>query len=93
VNSGCHFIDQNFTCRGGELDLVVKKTDITVFVEVKVVDSLEDVHGVVTPKKCHTLQRTIARYMQRNPVVGDIRVDLVFVAKGRIIEHLENIIL
>lgn len=86
-------LQQNYTLRWGEIDLIMSKDDLLVFVEVKVVNTMEDVHGVVTPRKCQLLKRTILRYMQRFPVNWDIRVDLVFVANWAIISHLENIVL
>lgn len=86
-------LHQNYTVRGGEIDLIVKKDDVVVFVEVKVVDALEDVHAVVTVRKRQILKRTILRYMQRFDIRSDVRVDLVFVAKWAIIAHLENIVL
>lgn len=69
----------NFTIRGGEIDIIVESESTTVFIEVKVVDHIDDLFGYVTEKKLYYLRKTIAHYMYENIVRSNIRIDIVFV--------------
>ncbi len=69
---------QNFTLRGGELDLVFQKDNIILFVEVKQVDHIEDFAGYITKKKLKSLQKSIQYFLLKN-WLEDKFVDLKFV--------------
>lgn len=43
-NKGYEICEKNFRVRGGEVDLIAKKGDITVFVEVKYRENTDFVH-------------------------------------------------
>ncbi|MEI8091335.1 MAG: hypothetical protein WCG98_03695 [bacterium] len=47
--------------------------------EVKVVDSVEDIDGYVTPKKIGFLNRAIERYLTAHPSHHEIVLDVAFV--------------
>jgi Holliday junction resolvase-like predicted endonuclease len=83
----------NFTIPGGEIDLIVTDQDRCVFVEVKVVNTLDDLHDHLTPHKQQTLSKTITTYLQDHPVDKEIQVDLVYIKHDQIVEYYPNIIL
>jgi len=42
-NHGYNVLGQNYTIKGGEIDIVAENQKEVVFIEVKVVDSLDDI--------------------------------------------------
>ncbi len=83
--------DQNYIIRWWELDLIVEKWGLVVFVEVKVVDHVGDIQDFITPRKLFTVKKTIEAYRRKHTLVGIIRLDVVFVKHGSIYEVYENI--
>jgi len=91
VNLWYTILEQNYTIRGGELDIIVEKDNIRTFVEVKAVDHTEDLINYITPHKKSSLLRTIARFNYEHPTSKQISLDLVFVKQNTIIHHYPNI--
>ena len=84
-------LDRNYTFSDGELDIVAIKWDCLTFVEVKVVDHIQDIDGYVTTKKIGFLKRAIDRYLTDNPSDHEIVLDVAFVHWNTIIEIYENV--
>jgi len=49
-------LQQNYTIRGGEIDIIACIKDEIIFVEVKVIDSIDDIHWFLTKKKLQSSQ-------------------------------------
>ena len=62
-----------------------------IFVEVKVVNYIENLHDYITPKKLQTLKHTIDTYLWKYPTQKKVRVDVVFVKDTKIFEIVKNI--
>lgn len=91
---GYILIEQNATKRGWELDLILSKRDRLdneeiIFVEVKVVDGIDDLHGYITPRKLKNLEKTIAAYLRKYKLEQDFRLDVVFVKNREILDIFE----
>ena len=86
-----HCRDKNFTIRGWELDLVMENADELVFVEVKVVNYVDNLHDYITPHKLSALQRTIQTYLWKFETKKQVRLDIVFVKWNDIIEIISNV--
>lgn len=84
-------IETNYTIAWWEIDLIVKKHDILTFVEVKVVDHIDDLYDYVTPKKLGHVKHTIAYYLLQHPTDKDYTLDVVFVKDNSIVEVYENV--
>lgn len=90
---GYEIIDKNFYSRYGELDLVCKKKEYLVFVEVKY--RREDAFGypseAVTRKKQRAMYRTAEYYLYKNQIKADTpcRFDVVSIL-GNEISLIEN---
>ena len=82
---------KNFTIRGGEIDLVMQKGEELVFVEVKVVDGIQDWSSYLSARKFQALERSIEAYCSREGWEGNVRLDVVFVAEGSVLEVYENV--
>lgn len=91
INRGYQHIVNNFTIRGGEIDCVMEGEKVTVFIEVKVIDTIEDIFDYVTEKKLYFLHKCIAQYCQEHAVKEDVRLDVVFVRDGKVSEVYENV--
>ena len=91
VKQGYSIIEQNYTIRGGELDIIAEKNMTRTFVEVKVVDNTEDLMDYITSHKKATLIKTIREFNYKYPTNKEISLDLVFVKDNSIIHHYTNI--
>lgn len=86
------FIDKNVYFKGWEIDLILSHKSGLVFVEVKVVDGMDDYFWYLTPKKLQNFKKSVKLYMSS---VGKmsydyIRCDFVLVKNGQILESFEN---
>ena len=84
-------LDRNYTFSDGELDIVATKGNRLVFLEVKVVDHIDDISGYVSPKKLWFLKRAIERYVTDHPSDKELSLDVAFVHGNTIIEVYENV--
>jgi len=87
-SKGYTFLMQNFCVKGGEIDLIMKKNNILVFVEVKtkltntLSQNTQDMHERITPQKIRFLERSIQLYCLKNRYAlydTDIQIDAVYV--------------
>ena len=95
---GYTVIDRNWRCRIGELDIILRRGDLTVFAEVKTRTSVAFGHPfeAITPTKARRLRQLAAEWCRLHESgAGDIRIDAVAVvdAWGAIprVEHLSGI--
>ena len=97
-NKGLKLLVRNFSCKTGELDLVMVDPDSSIiFVEVKTRanEDFTDAESSITPAKKHKLFKT-ARYFLASNKIPDrpFRFDVVTVILGRSgqpqIRHYEN---
>lgn len=95
---GMRVIDRNWRCSHGELDLVLRDGDETVFVEVKTRagDGYGHPFEAITRRKLARLRRlALAWCDERDAPTGPIRIDAVAVLapsnSPAIVEHLERI--
>ena len=90
---GLALIEANFTCKGGELDLVMRDGDSLVFVEVR--QRADGRHGgaaaSITPAKIRRLVRAAQVYLQRFPSTPPCRFDVVAIDGDRL-EWIRNAI-
>ena len=76
---GLVLVEVNFTCKGGEIDLIMRDGESLVFVEVR--QRADRRHGgasaSITPNKIRRLIRAAQVYLQRLPTVPPCRFDVV----------------
>ena len=86
-------VEQNFRCKGGEIDLIMRDGATLVFVEVR--QRADRGHGgaaaSITPAKMRRLVCAAQVYLLRFPVTPPCRFDLVAI-DGEQIDWLRNII-
>lgn len=80
--------------KGGEIDLILQKDDILVFVEVRVRKSIFEAAESITLKKQHRLTRVAAHFIMHELKEGRSyfysRFDVVLIDKNGNINHIEN---
>jgi hypothetical protein len=59
--------------------LILENKEEIVFVEVKVVDGIEDWNAYLSQRKMQALERSIESYCANNLIAKTIRLDAVFV--------------
>lgn len=86
-------VEANFTCKGGEIDLIMRDGDTLVFVEVR--QRADARHGgaaaSITPAKIRRLVRAAQVYLQRLPGLPPCRFDVVAIDGDRL-EWIRNAI-
>ncbi len=84
---GLVFVEANWRCRGGELDLVFWDEAELVFVEVKTRhgEAMGRAEEGVSPAQARRLLRACGAYLAQHPDVGDPiwRIDLVAITLDR----------
>ncbi len=91
-------IDQNATKRWGEIDLIMlkegtdKSPEELVFIEVKVVDAVDDLYGYITARKLKNLEKSIAAYIRKHNLEQDFRLDVVFIKNQAVFEVFESVV-
>lgn len=92
--SGYEVIATNWHCARGEIDIVARKTDTLVFVEVKTRRGrlTEAAFASMTPHKRERLIASAYAYLDEHAVDGAWRIDVIAVALSRqpVIEHVED---
>jgi putative endonuclease len=90
---GLALVEENFACKGGEIDLVMRDGDTLVFVEVR--QRMSMAHGgaaaSITPAKIRRLVRAAQFYLMRFPEAPPCRFDVVAIDAGQL-EWLRNVI-
>ena len=97
-SKGYELVEKNWKCRVGELDIVMKKEGLLVFVEVRTLDSSEfdDPLASITRSKVRQVVRTAKSYLSLKPLEPDmdVRFDVVGVTIHSpdevSIEHVPN---
>lgn len=90
------FVSANWSCRAGEIDLIMRNGSILVFVEIRVRDATVFGEPLETIgwKKQHALLRAARYYQVKEDYWGDIRFDVISIRmrdkKQYAIDHIEH---
>lgn len=91
---GYRVLARRFTVRGGEIDLVLRRGDTVIFVEVKARPSMNEALSAVTFMQLRRIGRAAAVWTARNPWSAGLtrRCDLVAIAPWRWPQHRTDVI-
>ena len=83
-NKGFAIVARNYRYKHAEIDLIVKKDNFIVFVEVKTrsYSFYGEPEAFVDSKKAATILRAAEQYTYENKYEGNIRFDIVSVKTG-----------
>jgi putative endonuclease len=88
-NKGFDLLEKNLRDRRGEIDLILKKERLLLFVEVKFRTKnwefgAEQLHW---GRKIHRFRRSVSLYMARNAAFfEEYRMEIAYVTHGRVVE-------
>lgn len=95
---GYKVVDKNFRTRFGEIDLIVKKSNVLIFVEVKCrIGGQGEPEWQINRKKISRVKKMAQAYLiKKSPDYEDLRIDvvcLVLSAKNKImrIKHYKSV--
>lgn len=95
VLKGWRPIARRWLAPGGEIDLIVVRGRLVVFVEVKARAALDDAAASITPTKRRRILRAVRAWRTRNTWADrgwSFRVDAVFLGRGRWPRHVEGVL-
>ena len=89
---GYKILSKRFKTKLGEIDLVVQKKDVLVFVEVKNRKSLSDALGVVDRRTQQRIVNAAKLFVQKHPSEGrrGFRFDVIALYSGLCVRHIRN---
>ena len=84
-NSGYEILARNFYWQSAEIDIIAKKDNILVIIEVKARKSF------VNPHKIQLLAKATNHYIKINDLDMEVRFDIISIVKNNAEYHLEHI--
>jgi putative endonuclease len=86
---GYRILARRFVVSGGEIDLIARRGDAIVFVEVKARADMEVAAIAISATKERRIARAARIWLARNPWAAGLtlRGDAIFVAPGRLPRH------
>ena len=82
-------VETNWRGRAGEVDLIARHGDLTIFVEVKTSRTLAQAANLLRPAQLARIARASEEYM--NGALADLRIDAAFVDASGAIALYENV--
>jgi putative endonuclease len=93
IRQGYAILEHQFHSRYGEIDLIIKKHDTIIFVEVKAykIGSLTSPYYAVSKSKQSKIKQTAKYYLMKHALNDDgARFDVVIVEAGVVKDHFEG---
>jgi len=88
---GYRIVTRRFRCRAGEIDLVAKKRNWLIFVEVKSRVSGTDIETALAGVNRARIASAAQIFLTRAEHSGrDVRIDVIFLAPGKWPHHIKN---
>jgi putative endonuclease len=89
---GYRLLQQRFKTPLGEVDLIMRKGDTTVFVEVKARKTVDECVEAVTPLQTRRIAQAASLFASRDPrtAKGFVRFDIVAIPSTLWPKHIEN---
>lgn len=90
IAKGYRILAKRFRTPYGEIDLVARRHNVLVFVEVKARASLDDAAYAVTPRQQQRIVNAAQAWLMTHPEHAefDVRFDAVLIAPKRLPRHL-----
>ncbi len=93
---GYEILKRRYKAQGGEIDLICRKGDLVVFLEVKYRDRMDDALYAITPRNQARIVAAASHYVAHfeDETVSSYRFDIMAFAKGAravpLWSHLES---
>jgi putative endonuclease len=92
IHKGYEILERNFVFEKAEIDIIAKKDETLVIVEVKTRNSwvFGDPQSFVSKGKIKLLVKAANEYVLQNDLDMEVRFDIIAVLKNKYTEHLEH---
>lgn len=92
VNHGLKFIERNFRCKMGEIDLIMRDGNTIVFVEVRLRQHSNYHSGAqsVTRSKIRRLLRTAELYLMLHPTIDETEYRFDVISMGPSVDWIQH---
>ena len=92
AGKGYTILDRNYTVRYGELDIIARRADTVVFIEVKTRHSASYARAceAVSKSKQRKLIAAASIWLAESGYDGDTRFDVIEVYSDGTVEHIEH---
>ena len=92
MGKGYEILKRNFVFEKAEIDIIAKKDDTLVIVEVKTRNSsvFGDPQSFVSKGKIKLLVKAANEYVLQNDLDMEVRFDIIAVLKNKYTEHIEH---
>jgi putative endonuclease len=89
---GYHIAAMRYRTKGGEIDIIARKGDLAIFVEVKARRSLQSGIDAVGPEAQRRIHAASGQWLSRQPDFARLsaRYDIVVVSPFRMPRHVKN---
>lgn len=90
IAKGFRIVARRWKSPLGEIDIVARRRQLLIFVEVKARANLDDAAESVTPRQRHRIAAAAEAWLALNPddSVRDIRFDAMLIAPGKLPRHI-----
>ena len=90
IAKGFRILARRFKSPVGEIDIVARRRQLLVFVEVKARNDLDEAAWSVTPRQQQRIAAAAEAWLAGNPdeSIRDIRFDAILVAPGKLPRHI-----
>ncbi len=91
---GFRLLERRFGGKGGEIDLIMRRGRLVIFVEVKRRSRMEDALAAITASKQRLVSARVRQWLARNPWALDhsLRMDAVFLAPLSLPRHVPGVL-
>ena len=94
ARKGYTILNRNFTSLNSEIDLIVQKDDLLVFVEVRIKANADYGYpeATLTRTKMNAIKRGASRYLWNKPKPAKVRFDMISIVEKPVFEivHFED---
>ncbi|MFN3671856.1 MAG: YraN family protein [Bosea sp. (in: a-proteobacteria)] len=90
---GYRLLARRFGGKGGEIDLILRRGRLVIFVEVKRRGTMEEALAAISPGKQRFIAARVRQWLAQNPwaMDHDLRADAVFLAPWRLPNHVPGV--
>jgi putative endonuclease len=90
---GYRILARRYGGKGGEIDLIARRGQTVIFVEVKARAGMDLAETAISAQKARLVSRRVSQWLARNPWANgfNLRADAVFVAPWRWPRHVTQV--
>ncbi|GHU17032.1 UPF0102 protein [Alphaproteobacteria bacterium] len=90
---GFSILQRRFKTACGEIDIIAKRGDLVIFVEVKARKNEEKCYNAIKDKQMQRIQRASEIFLRKRPDLAhkNVRYDVILISDWKIPIHITNV--